>query len=105
LVKLTEARLRRALFQAGAALAPEKETEAVARDVLRKRDLSGYRLIPEVRPGPTGGLKLSVMCLRYPGKQLLGTVEVQGSDAEPGELLAALVPRVIADSATSYKWR
>jgi hypothetical protein len=105
LVKLTEARLRRALFQVGAALAPEKETEAQARDVLRKRKLSGYRLVPEVRPGPTGGLKLVVLCLRYPGKQLLGSVDAQGSEGEPGELLAALVPRVIADSATAYKWR
>ncbi|ATB42579.1 PBS lyase HEAT repeat-like domain protein [Cystobacter fuscus] len=89
------------------ALSPElvKLTEAQARDVLRKRKLSGYRLVPEVRPGPTGGLTLAVLCLRYPGKQLLGSVDVQGSEGESGELLAALVPRVIADSATAYKWR
>jgi hypothetical protein len=105
LMKLAEARLRRALFQAGAALAPPKESEAEARGVLRKRKLSGYRLVPEVRPGPSGGLKLSALCVRYPGKQLLGNVEVQGGDAEPAELLAALAPRLVEEAATAFKWK
>jgi len=105
LVKLTEARLRRKLFQVGAELAPAKQSEAEAKALLAKRKLPGYRLLTEIRPGTSGGLKLSVMCMRYPGKQLLGNVEVQGADAEPGDLLAALVPQAIEETAVSHKWK
>ncbi|WP_434382734.1 HEAT repeat domain-containing protein [Melittangium boletus] len=104
LVKLTEARMRRKLFQLGADLAPAGQGEAEAKAQLAKGKLPGYRLLSEIRPGSAGGLKLSVMCLRYPGKhQLLGNVEVQGSDEEPGELLAALAPRAIEDALASMK--
>jgi hypothetical protein len=105
LMKLTEARLRRKLFQVGALLAPAGESEAAAKAVLARHKLPGYRLLTEVRPGPAGGLKVSVMCLRYPGKQLLGNVEVQAADAEPGDLLAALIPRAIDETVASYKWK
>lgn len=105
LVKLTEARLRRKLVQSGAWLAPEKESEAAAKGVLKKQKIPGYRLVGEIRPGPSGGLKLSVMCLRYPGKQLLGNVEVQASGGEPGELLAALAPRAVEEAAESFRWK
>lgn len=103
LVKATEARMRRKLTQVGAWLAPQKEGEAAAKTVLRKHKLQGYRLVAEVRPGPSGGLKLSMMWLRYPGKQLLGSVEVQASDAEPYELLWALAPQAIQEAADSFK--
>ena len=105
LLKLTEARLRRALFQAGAALAPEKETEAQARAELLKRKLPGFRLVPEVRPGAAGGLKLSSLCMRYPGKQLMGTVNVQAGDAEPGELLKALAPGLVEEAVKTFDWK
>jgi hypothetical protein len=104
-VKATEARMRRKLTQLDARLAPEKESEAEAREVLRKEKLQGYRLVGEIRPGPGGGLKLSVMCLRYPGKQLLGNVEVQASGAEQGEMLEALAPRAIEEAASSFGWK
>ena len=105
LLKLTEARLRRALRREGAALAPEKETEAEARAVLHKRKLVGYRLIIEVREAPSNGLKLAVLGLRYPGKQLLGSISVQGTGAEPGDILAALAPSAIEEAASSFKWK
>lgn len=105
LVKSTEARLRRKLFQSGAWLAPERESETAAKAVLHKQKLQGYRLMTEIRPGPSGGLKLAVMCLRYPGKQLLGSVEVQASGGEPVELLSALVPQAIEEAAGSFKWK
>ncbi|MFE8601701.1 HEAT repeat domain-containing protein [Archangium violaceum] len=104
LVKATEARMRRKLTQEGAWLAPEKEAEAVAKGVLRKHKLQGYRLTAEIRPGPSGGLKLTVMCTRYPGKvQLLGTIEVQASDAEPYELLWALAPEAVTETLATFK--
>lgn len=105
LVKSTEARMRRALAQKGAWLAPEKEGEAAAKGVLKKHKLQGYRLLGEIRPGPEGGLKLSVMCLRYPGKQLVGTVEVQAAGGEPVELLSALAPQAIEEAAVSFQWK
>ncbi len=105
LVKSTEARLRRALFQAGAELAPEKETEAQARAELHKRKLPGFRLVPEVRAAPAGGLKLSSLCMRYPGKQLMGTVNVQAGDAEPGELLKALAPGLVEEAVKTFDWK
>lgn len=106
LVKATEARMRRKLTQEGAWLAPEKEAEAAANGVLSKHKIQGYRLTAEIRPGASGGLKLSVMCTRYPGKQkLLGTIEVQASGAEPYELLWALAPEAITETAASFKWK
>ncbi|OJT27384.1 hypothetical protein BO221_05260 [Archangium sp. Cb G35] len=104
LVKATEARMRRKLTQEGAWLAPEKEAEAAAKGVLRKHKLQGYRLTTEIRPGPSGGLKLVVMCTRYPGKvQLMGTIEVHASDAEPYELLWALAPEAVTETLATFK--
>ncbi|HEX8826184.1 MAG TPA: HEAT repeat domain-containing protein [Archangium sp.] len=104
-VASTEARMRRKLAQMGALLAPEKEAEKAAKGVLATHKLQGYRLLTEIRPGPQGGLKLSVMGLRYPGKQLIGAVEVQASGAEPGELLTALAPQAIEEAASSFGWK
>ncbi len=103
LVKLTEARLRRKLFQVGARLAPENESEAAAKAVLDEQKIRGYRLTVEIRAVPSGGLKLAVMSLQYPGKQLLGALDVQASGGEPGDLLAALVTGVVEDVADSFK--
>lgn len=103
LVKATEARMRRKLMQVGAWLAPEKEGEAAAKAVLRKHKLQGYRLVAELRPGPSEGLKLSVMWLRYPGKQLLGSAQVEASGGEPYELLAALAPGAVEEAVESFK--
>lgn len=106
LVKATEARMRRKLTQEGAWLAPEKEGEAEAKGVLRKHKIQGYRLTAEIRPGASGGLKLVVMCTRYPGKmQLLGSIDVQASGAEPYELLWALAPEAITETAAAFKWK
>jgi hypothetical protein len=105
LVKSTEARMRRKLAQKGAWLAPEKESEAAAKGVLRKHKVQGYRLVGEIRPGPEGGLTLAVMWIRYPGKQLLGTVQVHASGGEPGELLAALAPEAVEEVSTSFAWK
>ena len=104
-VASTEARMRRKLAQMGALLAPEKEAEKAAKGVLATHKLQGYRLLTEIRPGPQGGVKLSVMGLRYPGKQLIGAVEVQASGAEPGELLTALAPQAIEEAASSFGWK
>ncbi|QRK03973.1 HEAT repeat domain-containing protein [Archangium violaceum] len=106
MVKATEARMRRELVRSGAWLAPEKESEAAAKALLDKQKVQGCRLVVEIRPGASaGGLKLSVMGVRYPGKQLLGTVEVQASNAEPWDLLVALAPRVIEDVTGAFGWK
>ncbi|WNG44953.1 HEAT repeat domain-containing protein [Archangium minus] len=106
MVKATEARMRRKLVQSGAWLAPEKEGEAAAKAVLGKQKIQGCRLVAEIRPGASeGALKLSVMGVRYPGKQLLGAVDVEASNAEPWDLLVALAPRVIENAADAFGWK
>lgn len=104
-VAATEARMRRKLTQQGVLLAPEKETEKAAKGVLARHKLQGYRLVAEIRPGAEGGLKVTVMGVRYPGKQLIGTVSVQASGAEQGELLVALAPEAIEEAASSFGWK
>jgi hypothetical protein len=103
LVKATEARMRRKLTQEGAWLAPAKEGEAAAKEVLRKHKIQGYRLVAEIRPGASEGLKLSVMWLRYPGKQLQGSAQVEASGGEPHELLWALAPQAVKEATDSFK--
>jgi hypothetical protein len=105
-VAATEARMRRKLTQQGVLLAPEQEDEKAARGLLARHEIQGYRLVAEIRPGAEGGLKLTVMGLRYPGKkQLLGQVQVQASGAEQGELLGALAPEAIEEAASTFGWK
>ena len=105
-VAATEARMRRKLFQQGVLLASTDETEKAAKGVLARHKIQGYRLVTEIRPGAEGGLKLTVMGTRYPGKkQLLGTVQVQASGAEQGELLVALAPEAIEEAASTFGWK
>jgi hypothetical protein len=103
-VRSTNARIRRRLVQVGAQLAPEQEEEAAAKEVLRKRKLKGFRMKVEVRPGAEGGLKLALLCLRYPGKQLQGTVNVQASGDEPPELLKVLAPAIVNEAVDTFAW-
>ncbi len=104
LMKYAEARLRRRLLQVGAALAPEKEAEAEARAVLKKQKWVGYWLQPTIQAGPPGGLKVVVMVVSYPGKQkLTGNATVQAADADPEELLAALLPQAIDEAVATFK--
>ena len=100
LIKLTEARMRRKLFLSGAMVAPPKESEAV-----HKRKLPGYRLTAQIVPGAKDGLKIQVLCQRYPEKKMLGSVDVQASDAPPVDLLSAMAPRVIEEALESIKSR
>ena len=98
--------MRRKLLLVGAALAPPKEGEAAVREAVKKRKLRGYRLTAQIVPGTkAGGLKILVLCQRYPEKKMLGTVDVQAADASPGELLAALAPRAIEEAVESVKGR
>ncbi|XXF76648.1 HEAT repeat domain-containing protein [Myxococcaceae bacterium GXIMD 01537] len=105
LVRFTEQRLVRGLVQRGAQLAPRGETQAAANGVLQKRRLSGYHLLVEVHPTDGGGLQLTVVCLRYPSRALLGQVEVRAAGATPVELLKALAPRAVEEAADTFSWR
>ncbi len=106
LVRATQARLRRSLFLMGALLAPEKEKEGkkALEASLKKQGLKGYRLMTEIRPGRDGGLMLSVLCMSYPGQKLMGSIQVQASEAEPYELLAALAPQAIEEAKATCSW-
>ncbi len=103
-VRATEALMRDELTRRGALLAPEQESPEQAKKVLRKLKVSGYRLLAKLHSLPGGGLRLSMVCSRYPAGSLLGNVEVKASGGEPDELLEALVPAVIGEAAGAFQW-
>lgn len=107
-VSATSARIRRRLVQVGAQLAPEQEKQGAAKGTARKRKprqkLKAFQVKVEVRPGDEGGLKLSLLCLRHPGKQLQGTVTVQASGDEPPELLKVLAPAIVNEAVDTFGW-
>jgi len=104
LVKITEERLKRRLIHSGALLAPPKEAKKAAQGVLKKHGISGYQLNVEITKTEGGGLRLALLCLRYPDMALLGQVDVQAAGAEPAELLKALIPKAIEDVAETFEW-
>lgn len=104
LVRHTERRFTRKLVQAGAQLAPRGEGKAAARGILQKRGIPGYLLLAEVHPTDGDGLRITVVCLSYPERALLGQVEVQASGAKPAELLKALIPRAVEEAADTFEW-
>lgn len=104
LVKATAARMRRKLAQVGAWLAPEKEGEAAAKGVLRKHGINGFRVQAEIHPTESGGLLVRMVCIGYPGQELLGDVEVQASGAKPEDLLKVLAPRIVEEAADTFEW-
>jgi hypothetical protein len=104
LVRHTEQRFTRKLMHSGARLAPHGEGKAAAKGVRQKHGIPGYLLLAEVHPTDSGGLRLTVVCLSYPERALLGQVEVKASGAEPAELLKVLVPRVVEEAAETFEW-
>jgi hypothetical protein len=104
LVKITEERLKRRLIHSGALLAPPKEAKKAAQGVLKKHGISGYQLNVEITKTEGGGLRMALLCLRYPDMALLGQVDVQAAGAEPAELLKALIPKAIEDAAETFEW-
>jgi len=104
LVRHTEQRFARTLTRAGARLAPRGEGKAAAKGVLKKHGIPGYLLLAEVHPTSGDGLRITVVCLRYPDRALLGQVEVRASGAEPAELLKVLVPRAVEEAADTFEW-
>lgn len=104
LVRLTEQWFSRRLVQSGAQLAPRGETKAAASGVLKKRGISGYRLVAEVHPMGADGLRITVVCMSYPELTLLGQVEVKASGGKPVDLLKALVPRAVEEAADAFEW-
>lgn len=105
LVQLAEERLRVELVAMGTLFAPEKETKAAARTVLKKRKLKGYQLKVELQPAPSNGIKLHVVCFTYPERSLLGEVNVKASGAKAADLIRALAPKAMEEAAATFDWR
>lgn len=103
-LRVTEARMRRALTKMGALLAPAKENKAAAQGVLRKLGVRGYRLQGEIHETESGGLRVTVVCIGYPDQALLGDVELQASGGKPEDILKALAPRIIQEAADTFEW-
>ncbi|KFA93536.1 HEAT repeat domain-containing protein [Archangium violaceum] len=103
-VKFAEARMKRKLTQMGARLAPAKESKAAAQGVLRKHGIHGFRVQAEIHSTESGGLLVRMVCIGYPGQELLGDVEVQASGAKPEDLLKVLAPRIVEEAADTFEW-
>lgn len=104
LIKLTEERLRARLQAMGGVFAPEGETKAKARTVLKKQKLKGFMLKVELDSTPSGGLKVNLVCFTYPERSLLGEVNVKASGAQAADLIRAMAPKVIDEAAETFNW-
>jgi len=68
------------------------------------RGRPAYLLQPTLLRGDGGAMVLAAVCLTWPSKQILGEVRVKGSGGTPMDLVRALVPRLIADAASTFEW-
>jgi hypothetical protein len=85
-------------------LAPVKESKAAAKGTLKKLGVPGYRITPEIQATESGGLRVHIVCLTYPELSLMGQVDVNAAGAQPGDLLKALVPKVVEEAAETFEW-
>lgn len=101
---MAEQLLRKHLSTMGG-LAPAGETKAEAVNVIRTKQLRGFRIRPQLSLTATKGLKLDVLVMTYPDQALKGQFNVKASGAEHGALLKVMVPRVIEDAAEDLDWK
>lgn len=101
---MTTKELQNRLTARGALLAPESESQTQAKAVLAQKKLRGFYLMSNVDTTPTGGLKLTLVCFRYPERVLLGEVNVKAKGAPSDHLIRALVAQAVQDAAETFEW-
>jgi hypothetical protein len=104
ILQLTEEKIRARLQALGGVFAPDGETKAAARSVLKKQRLKGFMLRVELDTTPTGGLKVNLVCFTYPDKNLLGEVNVKASGGKAKDMILAMAPKVIDEAADTFDW-
>jgi len=103
-LQLTEEKIRARLQAMGGVFAPDGETKAAARTVLKKQRLKGFLLRIELDTTPAGGLKVNLVCFTYPDKNLLGEVNVKASGGKVTDMIRAMAPKVIDEAADTFNW-
>jgi HEAT repeat protein len=103
-LQLTEEKIRARLQALGGVFAPDGETKAAARSVLKKQRLKGFMLRVELDTTPSGGLKVNLVCFTYPERNLLGEVNVKASGGKPADMIRAMAPKVIDEAADTFNW-
>jgi len=103
-LQLTEEKIRARLQALGGVFAPDGESKAAARTVLKKQRLRGFLLRIELDTTPAGGLKVNLVCFTYPDKNLLGEVNVKASGGKVTDMIRAMAPKVIDEAADTFNW-
>jgi hypothetical protein len=103
-LQLTEEKIRARLQALGGVFAPNGETKAAARSVLKKQRLKGFMLRIELDTTPAGGLKVNLVCFSYPERNLLGEVNVKASGGKVTDMIRAMAPKVIDEAADTFNW-
>lgn len=103
-LQLTEEKIRARIQAMGGVFAPDGETKAAARTVLKKQRLKGFMLRIELDTTPAGGLKVNLVCFTYPDKNLLGEVNVKASGGKVTDMIRAMAPKVIDEAADTFNW-
>ena len=70
----------------------------------KRRGTPAFLLQPTLQRADGGALVMAAVCLTWPSKQILGEVRVKGTGGTPGDLIRALVPRLIQDAASTFEW-
>jgi len=103
-LQLAEEKIRARVKALGGMFAPDGETKAAARTVLRKQKLKGYMLRIELDTTPAGGLKLNLVCFTYPDRNLLGEVNVKASGGQVTDMIRVAAPKVVDEAAETFNW-
>lgn len=96
--------IRMLLRAQGALVAPRDEKPGAVNAVLQKYKIKGYALRIETEMKPDGSLGLDVLCLTYPRERLRGQVTLSAKGADPEDLIAALVPRLVDQAGKTLEW-
>lgn len=103
-LQLTEEKIRARITSLGGVFAPDGETKAAARTVIKKQRLKGFMLRVELDSTPSGGLNMNVVCFSYPERNLIGEVNVKASGGKVTDMIRAMAPKVIDEAADTCNW-
>lgn len=101
--ELTEQRLKHHLQMLGTRWAPAGESRSAARAVLKRERLRGFVLQSELLGAGGSSMRLRLLCMSYPEKNLLGEVEVKAAGGRPQDLVRALAPRAVSEAAEIFE--
>jgi hypothetical protein len=103
LLRLLEEGMRERLGAMGGVLA-RAEDKSKSAVLIRGKHHKRYYVQVRVERSSDRGLKMSLLCFTYPGRSLLGEVNVQARGGQPAALIRALAPKAIDEAADTFSW-